>query len=129
MSPIDFLRRAAETFDGVMRLGWIRKGGDWISCEGNKGFKDVLHAGLHVAAVNLQLLGVFSFRFGSNVKTLSGLYCDEPLLCWWKPSEFYSWNYAFHAGSQAINVYNLGGPNTSFVQFLMEDGAAHSLES
>ena len=26
MSPIDCLRRAAEGFDGVIRLGWIRKG-------------------------------------------------------------------------------------------------------
>ena len=124
LSPIDCLRRAAESFNGVMRLGWIRKGGDWITCEGNKDFQDVLHAGLHVAAVNLQLLGVFSFRFGSHVKTLSGLYCDESSLCWWKSSEFQSWSYAFHAGSQSLNLHNLCGTNVAFVQFLMEDGAA-----
>ena len=126
MSPIDFLRRAAEGFDGVIRLGWIRKGGDWINCEANKDFGQVLQAGLHVAAVNLQLLGVFSLRLGSGAKTLSGIYCDESLLCWWKPSEFQAWNYAFHAGSQSVNLNNLGGPNIAFVQFLMEDGMAIS---
>ena len=42
-----------------MRVGWFRKNDRWLSCEGNKEYSEVLHAGLHVGAVNLQLIGVF----------------------------------------------------------------------
>ena len=80
MSPIDRLRHAAENYHGVLRLGWIRKEGKWITCEANKDFADTLNAGLHVAAVNLQLLCVFSFRIGCKATTLSGVFCDESLI-------------------------------------------------
>ena len=60
-----------------MRVGWLKKNGTWIACEGNEKFYHVLTAGLHIAAINLQLVGVFSIRFGHGVNTISGLYCDE----------------------------------------------------
>ena len=124
-SPIELLRRAAETFQGVMRVGWIKHNSTWLPCEGNSSFSDILHAGLYVSAINLQLIGVFSFRFGSNIKTLSGIHCDEALLCWWQPPNFQAWNHAFVDGAKAINLVNLcGSENVSFIQFLMEDGIA-----
>jgi hypothetical protein len=127
-SPIETRRRAAESFNGVMRLGWIRKDPSWIACEGNKDHQDVLAAGLHVAAVNLQLLGVFGFRFGRSVKTISGILCDESLLCWWQPPHFHAWCHAFADGSKSVNLMQLAGARdpdqVAFVQFLMEDGAA-----
>ena len=124
-SPIEILRRAAETFQGVMRVGWIKHNSTWLPCEGNSSFSDILHAGLYVSAINLQLVGVFSFRFGSNIKTLSGIHCDEALLCWWQPPNFQAWNHAFVDGAKAINLVNLcGSENVSFIQFLMEDGIA-----
>ena len=129
-SPIETLRRAAETFNGVMRLGWIRKDQHWIACEGNKDHQDVLAAGLHVAAVNLQLLGVFSFRFGHNVRTVSGIMCDELMIFWWQPPHFQAWCHAFADGNKAVNLTQLANvpqPNKlAFIQFLMEDGTAIS---
>ena len=121
MSPIDRLRHTAENYHGVMRLGWIRKEGKWITCEANKDFADTLNAGLHVAAVNLQLLGVFSFRLGCKATTLSGVFCDESLICWWQPQQFHAWSYAFHAGTQSVNIHTTCGEDAAFVQFLMED--------
>ena len=123
-SPIEVLRRAAESFDGVMRVGWIRHQDTWESCEGHKDFQQVLISGLHVSAINLQLVGVFGFHFGCNTKTVSGLLCDETLMCWWKPGEFESWNYAFMDGNKPINLHNLGSGPVAFVQFLMEDSVA-----
>ena len=126
-SPIEVLKVAAESFKGCMRVGWFRKNDRWLSCEGNKEYPEVLHAGLHVGAVNLQLIGVFSVRFGHGMKTISGLYCDETLVCWWKPGEFHNWCHAFTDGSKTINLHNLGGSeNVAFIQFLMEDGVAIS---
>ena len=107
-----------------MRVGWIRHEPKWFACEGNRQHSQILDAALHVAAVNLQLIGVFSVRFGSNVRTLSGLYCDESLICWWTPGQFQTWSYAFADGSKPINLQNLGGEKVAFVQFLMEDGIA-----
>ena len=87
----------------------------------------MLVAGLHVAAVNLQLLGTFSFRFGHGVRTISGLFCDECLLCWWEPGNFHNWYHAFADGSKARNLSNLGhSEDIAFVQFLLEDGVAIS---
>ncbi|CAL1139494.1 unnamed protein product [Cladocopium goreaui] len=71
-SPIEVLKVAAESFKGCMRVGWFRKNDRWLPCEGNKEYSEVLHAGLHVGAVNLQLIGVFSLRFGHGMKTISG---------------------------------------------------------
>ena len=65
-------------FNGVMRLGWIRKDPNWIACEGSKEYQDL----------NLQLLGVSGIRFGHNVKTISGVMCDESMICWWQPPDF-----------------------------------------
>ena len=123
-SPIEMLRRAAESFKGCMRVGWIKHQTSWIACEGNRNFDDILAAGLHVAAVNLQLVGVFSVRFGSRMKSLPGLFCDEALLFWWVPPNFESWNHVFMSGHKSINLYGLGGDNVCFIQFLMEDSVA-----
>ena len=126
MSPIEVLRMAAESFHGTMRVGWIKHESKWLACEGNRQHGQILDAALHVAAVNLQLLGVFRVRFGSKVRTLSGLYCDESCLCWWTPGQFQSWSYAFADGSKPVNLQNLGGENVAFAQFLMADGIAIS---
>ena len=123
-SPIEVLRRAAESFKGCMRVGWIKHQTTWIACEGNRNFDDILAAGLHVAAVNLQLVGVFSVRFGSRIKSLSGLHCDEALLFWWIPPHFESWNHMFMSGQKSVNLHELGGDEVCFIQFLMEDSIA-----
>jgi len=123
-SPIEVLRRAAESFKGCMRVGWIKHQTTWIACEGNRNFDDILAAGLHVAAVNLQLVGVFSVRFGSRIKSLSGLDCDEALLFRWIPLHFESWNHMFMSGQKSVNLHELGGDDVCFIQFLMEDSIA-----
>ena len=123
-SPIEVLRRAAESFKDCMRVGWIKHQLTWIACEGNRNFDDILAAGLHVAAVNLQLVRVFSVRFGSRIKSLSGLHCGEALLFWWTPPHFESWNHMFMSGQKSVNLYELGGDDVCFIQFLMEDSVA-----
>ena len=117
-TPIEILRRAAEsTIGATLRLGWFRQNGRWVSCEANKRYGEVLMAGLHVAAVNLQLHGVVSFRFGRHVRTITGVHCDDVLLVWWEPGHFDSWCHMYLPGQASVNIAKLGTDNSAFVQF------------
>ena len=124
-TPSGLIRATAESLDRqVLRLGWFKQQGTWRGFPENDALSDVVVAGLHLAACNLQLMGVVSFRLGNSVSTLTGVQCDESFLIWWPKGEAAVWHHMFIPGTQPVNFSRLcdaGGRNLCFIQFLCED--------
>ena len=124
-TPSGLIRLTAEALDRQsVRLGWFRQQGVWRSFAENSKFPDVLVAGLHLAACNLQFSGVVSFRLGNGLNTLSGVRCDESMIIWWEKGRGVVWHHMFLAGTQPINFARLSEVATNdlcFLQFFSED--------
>ena len=124
-TPSGLIRIAAESLDRQsVRLGWFRQQNVWRSFAENSKFSDVLVAGLHLAACNLQLSGVVSFRLGNGLNTLSGVQCDESFLIWWPKGQGAVWNHMYLPGTQSVNFSRLSdveGKDLCFLQFFCED--------
>ncbi|CAE7711800.1 unnamed protein product, partial [Symbiodinium sp. CCMP2456] len=124
-TPSGLIRITAEALDRqVVRLGWFKQQGIWRSFVENSKFPDVLVAGLHLAACNLQFSGVVSFRLGNGLSTLSGVRCDESMIIWWERGRGAVWHHMFLPGTQPINFSRLTDVETNslcFLQFFSED--------
>ncbi|CAE7314416.1 RE2, partial [Symbiodinium necroappetens] len=124
-TPSGLIRITAESLDRQsVRLGWFRQQNVWRSFAENSKFSDVLVAGLRLAACNLQLSGVVSFRLGNGLNTLSGVQCDESFLIWWPKGQGAVWNHMYLPGTQSVNFSRLSdveGKDLCFLQFFCED--------
>ncbi|CAE7553939.1 RE2 [Symbiodinium sp. CCMP2456] len=124
-TPSGLIRITAESLNKQsVRLGWFRQQKVWRSFAENSKFPDALVAGLHLAACNLQLSGVVSFRLGNGLSTLTGVQCDESFLIWWPKGQAAVWNHMYIPGTQSVNFSRLSdveGKDLCFLQFFCED--------
>ena len=124
-TPSGLICLTAESLDKQsVRLGWFRQQGVWRNFAENAKFPDVLVAGLHLAACNLQFSGVVPFRLGNGLNILSGVRCDESMLIWWEKGRGVVWHHMFLPRTQPINFARLcdvEAKNLCFLQFFSED--------
>ena len=61
--PVKVFKEEVESHIGhVLRLGWIRQGQLWTSCQGNSEFSDLFNSAFFVAAICLELDGAVGMR-------------------------------------------------------------------
>eukprot|EP00435_Cladocopium_sp_Y103_P051132 s594_g15.t1 len=123
--PIRTFKAEVESqTSGAVRLGWMRQGQNWIECQANKTYPNLLAAGLYLSAVCMNLQGVIGFRCGVNVHNLPAIAFDDTLLLWWnmqKPG-MSEWYHCFLPGNQVINIPRItNDPDAAIVQFMMVD--------
>lgn len=64
----------------VLRLGWVRQGQHWTSCQGNSEFSDLFNSSFFVAAICLELDGAVGMRLGKSISSLPAVACFDTLL-------------------------------------------------
>ena len=122
--PVRVFKEEVENHIGLMtRVGWIRQGNHWTSCQANGKFAEVLSTGLYVSSVCLQLDGVIGFRFGTNVQSLTAVNFDDTLLLWWQVGRIDEWSHSYMIGTRFVNLAKMIGEaeNIAVVQFFMVD--------